>query len=139
MSIASKRPGTTAGPLTYRVIAAVLSMHVFRSSWDCRALVSADGFTAPPALAPAWDLAYVPANRIWGLLRDHETVAHLADGWAVRQDGKRLNLLAAYDRGATVEELTTRVARAPTSHASDFVVVARPELAQRSPEWPADI
>ncbi len=139
MSASSKRPLTTAEPLTYRVIAAALSMHFFRDFWDCRALVPAEESVEPPALAPAWDLASVPANRIWMLQRNYETVAHLADGWAVRQDGERLNLLAAYDRGVTVEELAARVTLPPASRASDVAVVARSELPQRSPEWPPDI
>lgn len=139
LAVGAKRPPTTAETLTYRVIAAALSMHFFRSHSDCRALVPGDEYAELPANPPAPELAAVPANEVWTLTRDGEPVAHVAYGWAVTPSGERLNLLASYDRGLSVEELAARVTAAPAARASDLSTISFAEREQQPADWPADI
>ncbi|MGY1640847.1 hypothetical protein ACI782_06890 [Geodermatophilus sp. SYSU D00703] len=139
LSVDQRRPPTTAETLTYRVIAGALSLRFFDAHWDCRAVIAADEYTETPASAPAADLADIPANQIWALTRDGEVVAHLARGWAVTQVGERLDLLAAYDRGTSVEALAAQITARPTARRSERSVLPCSSLPQRAAEWPADL
>jgi hypothetical protein len=139
IEIDGQRPPSTPDVLTYRVIAAALAMHFFRGHWDCRALVPGDEYAHVPSEAPAPDLAAVPANQVWALTRDGEAVAHLASGWAVTADGERMNLLAAYARGSSVEKLAAAVTARPAKRSSDSTLLATSPLQQRAPRWPVGL
>ena len=139
LQVGDRRPPTTEDSLTYRVIAAALSRRFFREHWDCRALVAADEYSETPTRPPAPDLADVPANQVWALLLDGQPRAHLARGWAVTVDGDRLNLMAAYDRGASVDDLAERLMSVPAKRSSSASAVSMSDQPQRRATWPDSI
>ncbi|MDK3256592.1 hypothetical protein QOZ86_08750 [Blastococcus capsensis] len=139
LAVGAKRPPTTAETLTYRVIAAALSMHFFRSHWNCRALVPGNEYAELPAQPPASELAALPANEVWALTRDGKTGGPSGARLAVTSNGERLNLLASYDRGLSVEELAARVTAAPAARTSSPSQLAYADRQQQPPDWPTNM
>lgn len=108
-------PSTRSWPLTYRVIARALAGKVFDDAlWDCRVQLY-DGDTQFPLQDPAqfWpdtvDAAFVPATELWALTRNGKPVAMFWNGWCWTSSQERINLVARWARGASVDELAAEV------------------------------
>lgn len=131
----ARRPASTALTVMYRVIAQALSTNFFRQHLDCRSLAPMSEGTIVPETAPAPDFASVPANEVW-LLGGEDPAVYLARGWAVTADGDRINLLASYDRGETVEGLAARIMATGASRRSEPLTAGRGPVGQALPVWP---
>lgn len=131
MPWAAHRPATTARLLQYRVISRLLASRAFsRAEWDVRSRFhdsSGPGGCSLVGTTPGDDVDRLDPRQVWRVLRAGTEVAWLWDGWAWTLAGDRTDLMSAYRRGATVDQLvavlttppgTERAGRRPTERAS---------------------
>lgn len=133
-----RRPPTTPRVLTYRVIARLLAAHALdEPEWDVRSQfldTSGHGGSWISEPVPSAEMALLPANRVWRVLRGQHTTAWLCDGWAWTAGGERRDLMAAYDTGATLDQLVGIVTAAPPRRRAAPLPVL-PDLPRQPTGW----
>lgn len=135
--IAVDQPGVTPWLLTYRVIARTLASRVFDSTgWDARQqFEDTSGYSIGIRWpVPSPEMGMIPANLMWVLLRGEQRIAWLWDGWAWTARGERLNLIAAYNSGARIDDLVAAV----TARATKAGAPALPEMPRYPEDQPID-
>lgn len=109
-------PPTAPRGLMYGVIARLLAARMLDDpQWDVRCQFY-DAGTFENGIAevvPSPEMAAIPARRFWRVIRGDKTVAWLWDGWVWTRGGERRDLLAAYSRGANLDELVGIVTASP--------------------------
>ena len=137
----ARRAPSTPRVLTYRVIARLLAARVLDTpAWDVRSqfLDTSGGMGCHVTESvPSAEMALLPANQVWRVLRGRRVVAWLWDGWAWTAGGERRDLMAEYTRGATLDQLVGIVTATPTSrHAAHLP--ALPDLPRQPTGWEGD-
>lgn len=131
------KPSVTPWLISYRVIARALASRVFdRAWWDARQqfedTAGYGGGNRWPV--PSAEMAMIPSNMIWVLTRGDDPVAWLWDGWAWTLDRSRIDLVAAYHRGARVDDL----AAALTARTTKATAASLPGLPRYPDEQPIE-
>ena len=133
-----RRPPTTPRVLTYRVIARLLAARALDTPvWDVRSqFLDTSGpmgceIREP---VPSAEMAMLPANQVWRVLRGPKVVAWLWDGWAWTAGGERRDLMAAYANGASLDQLVGIVTSSPTRRRATPLPVL-PDLPRQPTGW----
>ena len=128
-----RRPPTTPRNLTYRVLARLLLSRLFSGAeWDTRSwFLDTSGPEGCAVLGPPGypEIAELPPDQVWRVLRDGLVIAWAWQGWGWTPLGERIDLMAAYRRGTSIDTLATTLSTQPRTARADSLpaLSSRPE------------